>query len=263
MPVRRFDDQVVVVTGAGRGIGYALAEQFAREGARLVIAEKNPEVGTMSAKRLDATFAPLDAVDASGVRQAVHTIVERHGRIDVWINCAASGHSGFAVTMEPQDWDAYIGATLSGAFYCARYAGQAMLARRRGNIVNIATVNGLFAQKGHAPLCSAEAGLIMLTKVLAAEWAKGGVRVNAVARGVVMTEDVRRGIDQGFVTEQTYLSRIPMGRFGTLNDVGEAVMFVASDEASYVTGECLRVDGGWTAYHLFYPFEGAFENWNG
>jgi 3-oxoacyl-[acyl-carrier protein] reductase len=254
----RFQDQVVVITGAGRGIGYSLAERFCGEGAKVVVAEKNPETGAAAAQKLNATFELLDVSDAASVKQVVDAIVRGHGRIDVWVNNAGIAHKGYAVDLEPDDWDADIGVMLSGAFYAAKYVGRVMIEQRRGNMVNIASVNGLLAQKGRAPYCSAKAGLIMLTKVLASEWAEHGIRVNAVAPGVVMTELVQQGIDQGLVTEQTYLSRIPMGRMGQLNEVVEAVTFLASDEASFITGEVLRVDGGWTAYHLFYPFEEAF-----
>jgi 3-oxoacyl-[acyl-carrier protein] reductase len=254
----RFQDQIVVVTGAGRGIGYSLAERFRSEGAQVVIAEKNMETGAASAQKLNATFEPLDVSDSGNVQQVVESVVKQFGRIDVWVNNAGIAHKGYAVDLEPSDWDADIGVMLSGAFYAAKYVGNVMIEQRQGSMVNVASVNGLFAQKGRAPYCSAKAGLIMLTKVLASEWAEHGVRVNAVAPGVVMTELVQQGIDQGIVTEQTYLSRIPMGRMGDLNEVVEAVTFLASDEASFITGEVLRVDGGWTAYHLFYPFEEAF-----
>jgi NAD(P)-dependent dehydrogenase (short-subunit alcohol dehydrogenase family) len=254
----RFQDQVVVVTGAGRGIGYALAQRFCDEGARVVIAEKDSDTGAASAGKLNAAFEQIDVSDAASVRDGVESIVKQYGRIDVWVNNAGVAHKGYAVDLEPSDWDADIGVMLSGAFYCANAVGKVMMEQRRGNMVNIASVNGLFAQKGRAPYCSAKAGLIMLTKVLASEWAEHGVRVNAVAPGVVMTELVQQGIDQGIVTKQTYLSRIPIGRMGELNEVVEAVTFLASDEATFVTGEVLRVDGGWTAYHLFYPFEEAF-----
>ena len=254
----RFQDQVVVVTGAGRGIGYALAERFASEGAKVVVAEINVETGQAAATKLNATFEQLDVRDARAVSQAVDSIVAHHGRIDVWVNNAGVAHKGLAVDLEPEDWDADIGVMLSGAFYCAHYVGKVMLKQRQGAMVNIASVNGFFAQKGRAPYSSAKAGLIMLTKVLASEWAEHGVRVNGVAPGVVMTDLVQQGIDQGIVTEQSYLSRIPMGRLGELNEVVEAVTFLASSEASFMTGEVMKVDGGWTAYHLFYPFETAF-----
>lgn len=254
----RFQDQAVVVTGAGRGIGYALAERFASEGAQVVIAEINEETGRAAASKLNATFEQLDVRDAKAVKRVVDSIVARHGRIDVWVNNAGVAHKGLAVDLEPEEWDADIGVMLSGAFYCAHYVGKHMIGQGSGAMVNVASVNGLFAQKARAPYCAAKAGLIMLTKVLASEWAEYGVRVNGVAPGVVMTDLVQQGIDQGLVTQQAYLSRIPMGRMGELNEVVEAVTFLASSEASFMTGEVMRVDGGWTAYHLFYPYETAF-----
>lgn len=254
----RFQNQVVVVTGAGRGIGYALAERFASEGAQVVIAEIDATAGQDAAAKLNATFEQVDMRDAQSVKRVVDATVAQHGRIDVWINNAGVAHKGLAVDLEPEDWDADIGVMLSGAFYAAHYVGKVMLKQGSGSMVNVASVNGLFAQKARAPYCSAKAGLIMLTKVLASEWAEHGVRVNGVAPGVVMTDLVQQGIDQGIVTEQAYLSRIPMGRLGELNEVVEAVTFLASSEASFMTGEVMRVDGGWTAYHLFYPYETAF-----
>ena len=253
-----FDGQVVCVTGAGRGLGYAMAERFSAEGAHVVILERDATTGASAAERLGATFVTLDVSDAAAVRAAVARIDAQLGRIDVWINNAGIAHKGLAVDLTPEDWDADIGVMLSGAFYCANAVGPIFLRQRRGNLINIASVNGLFAQKGRAPYCSAKAGLIMLTKVLASEWGEHGVRVNAIAPGVVMTDLVQQGIDQGLVNEQTYLSRIPMGRLGEKNEVVEVAAFLASDESSFMTGDCVRVDGGWTAYHLFYPYETAF-----
>jgi 3-oxoacyl-[acyl-carrier protein] reductase len=256
-----FENQVVAITGAGRGIGYALAERFTQEGARVVILEKNLETGSSAAQKLNAAFELLDVSNPKAVQHAVDSIMDRYGRIDVWINNAGVAHKGLAVDLTPEDWDADISVMLSGAFYCANAVGKVMIAQKSGNMINVASVNGLFAQKARAPYCAAKAGLIMLTKVLASEWAEHSIRVNAIAPGVVMTELVQQGIDQGLVTEQTYLSRIPMGRLGELNEVVEAVLFLAGDESSFMTGDVLRVDGGWTSYHLFYPFEGAFDNW--
>lgn len=254
----RFDKKVVAITGAGRGIGYALAEGFAAEGASIVIAEIDAGSGKAAAERLSAHFVHVDVSAHESVHRAVEAIVARHGRIDVWINNAGVAHKASVLDLDVAGWEADIGVMLSGTFYCAKYAGQVMVAQGGGCMVNVSSVNGLFAQKARAGYCSAKAGINMLTKVLASEWGEHGVRVNAVAPGVVMTDLVQQGIDQGIVTEEQYRGRIPMGHLGDLDDVVEAVLFLASDEASFVTGEVMRVDGGWTAYHLFYPFDEAF-----
>ncbi|MFN8377398.1 MAG: SDR family oxidoreductase [Anaerolineae bacterium] len=253
-----FTDQVVCITGAGRGLGYAMAERFAAEDAQVVILEKDARTGAASSEQLGATFIELDVSDAAAVARAVAQIDAQFGGIDVWINNAGIAHKGYAVDLSPEDWDADLGVMLSGAFYCANAVGKVFLRQGRGNLINIASVNGLFAQKGRAPYCAAKAGLIMLTKVLASEWGEHGIRVNAIAPGVVMTDLVQQGIDQGLVNEQTYLSRIPMGRLGDKNEVVEVALFLAGNESTFMTGDCVRVDGGWTAYHLFYPFETAF-----
>lgn len=254
----QFKDQVVVITGAGRGIGYALAERFVQEGATVVIAEIDEARGQQAAEALNAHFLPLDVRDVVSVQAVVEQIVRDHQRIDVWINNAGVAHKALVVDLDIDGWEADIGVMLSGTFYCAKYAGQVMLRQKSGSMVNISSVNGLFAQKARAGYCSAKAGINMLTKVLASEWGEHGVRVNAVAPGVVMTDLVQEGIDQGLVTEEDYQGRIPMGRMGNLEEVIEAVLFLAGDESSFMTGEVMRVDGGWTAYHLFYPFDKAF-----
>ena len=254
----RFDDHVVVVTGGGRGLGYAIASGFRERGATLVIAEINTERGTIAAEALGGTFQHVDVSDHESVKHAVGAIVETQGRIDVWINNAGVAHKATVVDLEIEGWEADIGVMLSGTFFCAKYAGRVMLEQGSGCMINISSVNGLFAQKARAGYASAKAGINMLTKVLASEWGEHGIRVNAIAPGVVMTDLVQEGIDQGIVSEDQYLGRIPMGHLGGLDDVVEAALFLASDEASFVTGEVLRVDGGWTAYHLFYPFDKAF-----
>ncbi|MBZ0299562.1 MAG: SDR family oxidoreductase, partial [Anaerolineae bacterium] len=213
----KFENQVVCITGAGRGIGYALAKAFAAEGAQVVIAEIDPETGRAAAESLNATFEPLDVRDAAAVQRTVQAVVDRFGRIDVWINNAGVAHKGLAVDLPPGDWDIDLGVMLSGAFYCAHHVGPVLIRQGQGTLINMASVNGLLAQKGRAAYCSAKAGLIMLTKVLASEWGAHGVRVNAIAPGVVMTDLVQAGIDQGIVSEEAYKGRIPMGQLGELD----------------------------------------------
>src|SRR6266849_6482959 len=127
---QQFADKVVVVTGAGRGIGYAIAERFTQEGARVVIAEIDAETGKAAASTLNGVFEPLDVRDSTAVELAVQSIVNRFGRIDVWVNNAGVAHKGYAVDLTPDDWDMDIGTMLSGPFYCARYAGKVMLQQK-------------------------------------------------------------------------------------------------------------------------------------
>jgi NAD(P)-dependent dehydrogenase (short-subunit alcohol dehydrogenase family) len=140
---------------------------------------------------------------------------------------------------------------LSGAFYCSQAAGRRMLDRGAGVIVNIASVNGYFPIEGRVAYSVAKAGLVMLTQALGIEWASRGVRVVGVAPGVVMTELVARAVATGAASVETYERRTPMRRLGDVEEVAEAVAFLTSDEATYITGETLRVDGGWSAYQLF------------
>ena len=242
----KFQDQVVCIT---TGV-FDLAQAFAAEGARVVIVGGESDRG--AAEQSGAAFLPMDIRDASSVKQAVAAIVERFGHIDVWVNNTGLPRITPAVDLTTDDWDADIAAIFSGAFYCAHAVGRIMIQQKRGNLINVSSVHGLFAQKGHAAYASANAGLIMLTKVLASEWGAYGVRANAVAAGIVQ-------IPEGPISEETYIGRIPMGRTGEGREVIEAVLFLANQaEASFVNGEILKVDGGWTAYHLFHPFEKAF-----
>jgi NAD(P)-dependent dehydrogenase (short-subunit alcohol dehydrogenase family) len=242
----KFQDQVVCITTGS----FDLAAAFAAEGARVVVV--GDETGRVAAEQSGAVFEPMDIRDAASVKRAVQAIVERFGRIDVWVNNASLPRITPTVDLTADEWDAAVGAMLSGAFYCANAVGRVLIEQKRGNLINISSVHGLFAQKGHAAYASANAGLIMLTKVLASEWGAYGVRANGIAAGIVQ-------IPEGPISEETYIGRIPMGRTGESREVIEAVLFLANEaEASFVNGEILRVDGGWTAYHLFHPFEKAF-----
>lgn len=240
-----FAEQVVCITGAGRGLGYAMAERFAAEGARVVILEKDPATGAAAAARLGATFLALDVSDAAAVAAAVAAIDAQFGRIDVWINNAGIAHKGLAVELTPTDWDADLGVMLSGAFYCANAVGKVFLRQGRGNLINIASVNGLFAQKGRAPYCAAKAGLIMLTKVLASEWGEHGIRVNAIAPASTLTPTRKSLTDPA--RRDAFLSRIPLGRFGTPEEMAAAALYLAGPEAGFITGHTLVLDGGLTA----------------
>jgi len=250
------DNRVVVITGAGQGLGLAFARRFAQAGAHVVIAEANPTTGRAAADALraegySAQFEPLDVRKPQESAALVDTLAGQHGHIDVWINNAGISRLAPAETMPLSDWDDSIAVMLSGAFYCAQAVGRHMLARGKGVIVNIASVTGMVHHHDRAAYSVAKAGVIALTEALGVEWAGRGVRVVGVAPAVVLTEMVRATVEAGQGALDVFERRTPMRRLGTPEEIAEAVFFLAGDEASYITAETMRVDGGWVAYQLF------------
>jgi NAD(P)-dependent dehydrogenase (short-subunit alcohol dehydrogenase family) len=251
-----FKDKIVVITGAGRGLGLGMARRFGQEGAQVVIAELNPDTGARAAASLQdegisAVFKPLDVSKPEQSIALVEQVVNEYERIDVWVNNAGIAHKAPAESISIEAWDESIAVMLSGVFYCSQAVGKQMLAQGSGTIVNIASVGGLQHIEGRVAYSVPKAGVIMLTQALGIEWAKRGVRVVGVAPGVVMTELVQKGIDEGTAKMDAYLHRTPMRRLGMVDEIAEAVLFLASDQASYIVGEVMRVDGGWAAYQLF------------
>jgi NAD(P)-dependent dehydrogenase (short-subunit alcohol dehydrogenase family) len=251
-----FENKVVVVTGAGRGLGFAMARRFAQEGALAVIAEFDRQRGEQALQALreqglPASFEPLDVRDPVQSAALVEKLVQQYGHVDVWVNNAGIANKGPAETLPIQEWDDSIAVMLSGAFYCCQAVGRQMLAQASGVIVNVASIGGYQYIEGRVAYSVPKAGLIMLTQALGIEWAKRGVRVVGIAPGVVMTEMVQKGIDEGVANMDAYLRRTPMRRLGTVEEIAEAVYFLASEQAAYIVGEVMRVDGGWTAYQMF------------
>ncbi len=251
-----FVNKTAVITGAGRGLGYGIARRFGQAGAHIVIAEIDADAGTKAADSLrrdglSAQFEPLDVRDPAQSVALVERVVKARGQIDVWVNNAGVAHKGPAENLPVDQWNESLAVMLSGAFYCAQAAGRQMLVQGRGVIVNVSSVNGYQAIEGRVAYSTAKAGLIMLTQALGIEWAKRGVRVVGIAPGVVMTDLVKKGIAEGTASVEAYERRTPLHRLGTIEEIAEAVLYLASDEASYIVGETMKVDGGWVAYQLF------------
>lgn len=251
-----FSGKTVVITGAGRGLGLGMARRFGQAGAHVVIAEIDPETGPQAAETLrreglSASFELLDVRDPAQSVALVEKVTNERQRIDIWVNNAGVAHKGPAETMLPEQWEESLAVMLSGAFYCAQAVGRHMLAYGSGVIVNVASIAAYQFVEGRVAYSVPKAGLVMLTEALGIEWAKRGVRVVGIAPGVVMTEMVQKGIAEGTASVEAYERRAPMHRLGTVEEIAEAVLYLASDEASYVVGETMRVDGGWVAYQLF------------
>jgi NAD(P)-dependent dehydrogenase (short-subunit alcohol dehydrogenase family) len=241
-------DRVCVVTGAGRGIGEAIANRFAAEGAVVAVLDLDEGAAAGVAGVVNGTSHRCDVSSRPSVESAMAEVLDRHGRIDVLVNNAGVALAGPSETFSDEEWDASIGIMQTGVFLCSQVAGRSMLERRSGIIVNISSINAWEAFPMRLAYCAAKAAVVAMTEVLAIEWADRGIRVNAVAPGVTRTALVQKGIDDGVVDVERYTARTPMHRFGEPDEIARAVTWLANDEDSaFVTGTTLTVDGGWTA----------------
>jgi galactitol 2-dehydrogenase (L-tagatose-forming) len=250
----KLTDRVAVVTGAGRGIGFEIARALGEAGATVVIAEVNESTGPEAAQTLVASgakaeFLQLDVTDSAAVNRAAAEVVSKYGRVDVLVNNAGTADNPSTLECSDETYRRLMSLNLDGVFFCCREFGRYMTASGRGAIVNIGSMSGIIANRPQpqAHYNTSKAGVHMLTKSLACEWAQMGVRVNAVAPGYIATEMTMRGRSKpewyGCWTDMT-----PMGRCGEPREVAAAVLFLASDAASYITGSVLSVDGGYTAW---------------
>jgi len=253
----RLKDKSSIVTGAARGIGYAIARKFMKEGARVAIVDIDAEEGAAAAERLraeiggEAIFIEADVSIESDVRRFVEKSLKAFGRIDVLVNNAGIHMAEPTVKVNLRDWKRILDVNLTGVFLCSREVVKHMIKRKTGTIINIASIDGIIALPERAAYCVSKAGVIQLTKVLAVEWAKYGIRVNAIAPGYTKTEMVKSLIERGVVDEERVNRRSPMGRMASPSEIANAALYLASEESSYVTGETLIVDGGWTAYGYY------------
>ena len=246
------DGRVALVTGAGRGIGRAIAVGLAEAGADLVVASRTPadlEEVAAAARALGrrALVAPADVADEQSVANLVRRALDAYGRLDVLVNSAGiSPYYQRAEQMSAAEWDTVLGVNLRGAFLCATAAGRAMIEQGGGSIVSVASIGARVALPRLVAYCASKGGVDQLTKVLAVEWARHNVRVNAIAPGYVETE-MTRGLRENPKLQQMLLEQTPMRRLARPEEIVGAALFLASDASSYVTGQTIFVDGGWTA----------------
>ncbi len=238
----RFDGRVILVTGGARGIGEAIVRRAVADGARGVVAD----LGDPEAPLDGVRYVRMDITDRASVDSLFASIEGEEGGLDILVNNAGIQRVGLIETFDPATFEAVIDTHLIGAFHCSSLAIRSMRRRGGGSIVAMASVAGLIALPGRGPYSAAKAALMSLTRVMAVEVAELGIRVNAVAPGMTRTAIVQQGIDDGSIALDGMLREIPMGRLATPEDIAGTVLFLASDDAQYITGQTIVVDGGWS-----------------
>ena len=245
---QRFKDTVVIVTGGSRGIGLAIVQGFAREGAQVVIVAKNPARGQQAAHELRQTGAQVDFIsaDASLREQAeamVAQVIERFGRIDVLVNNAGAHEKARFVAESEALWQRMFRINVLGTVFPSQAAVRHMQGRGRGSIVNVASKAGVVGEPGHAAYSAAKGAVIALTRAMAVELAPDGIRVNAVCPGPVVTDMLLEAVPDD-MQRRHLATQAPLGRLGQPVDIAGAVLFLASDESDWCTGQALSIDGG-------------------
>ncbi len=245
----RLSGKVAAITGSSRGIGRAIAEAFLAEGARVVVNSRSAEQASAVARELgdDCAGVGADISSAAGAKAVVDAALNAFGRLDVMVANAGINVVEDAVSLSPEDWERIIAVNLSGVFYVAQAAGRVMLEQRRGSVISIASVTSFNAFPRRVAYTTSKAGVAQMTKVLAVEWAPH-VRVNAIAPGYVRTDLVEGLVKEGRLDIPSLERRTPMGRLAEPAEIAKVAVFLASEDAGYITGETLLVDGGWVAY---------------
>jgi 2-keto-3-deoxy-L-fuconate dehydrogenase len=250
------DGKVALVTGGGSGIGAATCRAFAEQGARVVVADINADGGQAVAKELDeaGTYVRTDVTDLGSVQNAVQQAVTTFGRLDVLVNNAGIGHVGSVQETEETDWDRLIGVNMTGVFHGTRAAVDQMLqqAPAGGLIINIASVAGMIGIARRFAYCATKGAVIAMTRQIAVDYVKQGIRCNAICPGTVYSPFVegyvqRFHADTKDETIKELHARQPLGRMGRPDEVANLAVYLASDQASFMTGSAVVLDGGWTA----------------
>jgi 3-oxoacyl-[acyl-carrier protein] reductase len=241
----RLDGKVALVTGASRGIGRAIAARLAEQGALVVAAARAENAAAcaqeLTAKGLRAEAITLDVTDTTALEQAPAAIVAKHGRLDIVVSNAGVARDQLLLRMKREDWDAVIATNLTATYVLAQAAVRPMMKQRTGRIVAVSSVVGQMGNAGQTNYAASKAGLIGFAKALAREMASRNITVNVIAPGLIETDMTRAIADKA---QADWASQIPLGRLGTVDDVAAAACFLASDEAAYITGHVLAVNGG-------------------
>lgn len=242
-----------IVTGAGRGLGKEMATSLAEAGANIVVAEKDGEMAEKSAQEIGemgttAFSIQTDVTEEDQVESMVREAENRLGEIDILVNNAGVVNNAPAEEMTLEEWEKVVNVNMTGVFLCSKHVGKHMIENGGGNIINISSMSALVVNVPQPQISynSSKAGVIMITKSLASEWAEHGIRVNAIAPGYMRTDLVNEVLEEDPEMEETWISNTPMGRLGRPEELGGVVVFLASEASSYMTGEVVVFDGGYT-----------------
>lgn len=252
----KLKDKVALVTGSARGIGRAIAEAMAREGAKVVIMDRDAAEARRTAQEIGETAFAItaDVSKPKEIESLFQDAVDHFGGLDILVNNAGIGATRLVVDIELEEWERILRINLTGAFLCSQQAARRMMGQGTGGrIVNIVSLSGQKGGVGRSAYGASKAGLEVLNKIMAVEFADYGITVNAIAPGPVMTET-----GKGMHTQETvdaYHRLIPQRRYGEPSEIASAAVFLASDDASYITGHTLNVDGGFLAAGLMFPFD--------
>jgi NAD(P)-dependent dehydrogenase (short-subunit alcohol dehydrogenase family) len=252
LDVFKLDGRVALITGGNRGLGYAMAQALAEAGANVVVTSRQEERALESATAIARATGQrtmgltVDVTDAEQIETMIQSVVKEFGRIDILVNNAGINIRRPVEELEEASWDLVQDTNLKAPFLCSRAAARYMKQQHYGRIINLSSMMGLIALPERSAYCSSKGGLIQLTKVLALEWATHNITVNALCPGPFATE-LNIPVMNNPQANQFFLSHIALGRWGRPEELGGAVVFLASDASSFMTGATLVIDGGWTA----------------
>ena len=245
--------QVAIVTGSGTGLGRGIAQQLANAGASIAVLEIDGESAEVAARELaeagvEARAYRTNVAVSKEVDDAFSAVVSDFGRLDIVVNNAGISRVGpHTQDVTDEDWHDSIAVMQTGVFFCMRAAGRIMVPQKSGSVVNISSIRGFSPNPGRMTYCAPKAAVIMMTQIAAGEWAPDGVRVNAIAPGVLRTPMWDADVARGAIDEQFYVDTVPMHRLGMPSEVGKLVVFLCSDDAAYITGSVHTIDGALTS----------------